>query len=113
MKAKEIAELLNGKIVGCQDSQEELTNAFSSDLMSDVLRLGGECSLLITGLCNIQTIRTAEMAMINTIILARGKTADEEMIEHAIDNDITIIETEYSIFKTSGILYTHGIKPMY
>jgi hypothetical protein len=53
------------------------------------------------------------MAMINTIILARGKRADEEMVEHAVDNDITIIETEYSIFKTSGLLYTHGIKPMY
>ena len=113
MKAKEIAELLNGRIVGCQDNNEELTNAFSSDLKIDVFRLGGECSLLITGLCNIQTVRTAEMAMINTIILARGKTADEEMVEHAVDNDITIIETEYSIFKTSGILYTHGIKPMY
>ncbi len=90
-----------------------MTNAFSSDLMSDVLRLGDECSLLITGLCNIQTIRTAEMSEIKTIILARGKTADAEMIEHAVDNDITIIETEYSIFKTSGILYQNGIKPMY
>ena len=56
MKAKEIAELLNGRIVGCQDNNEELTNAFSSDLMSDVLRLGGECSLLITGLCNIHQL---------------------------------------------------------
>lgn len=113
MKAQEIAKLLNGKIVGCTDNQDNLTNAFSSDLMSDVLRLGGDCSLLITGLCNIQTIRTAEMAEIKTIVLARGKAADSEMLEHAIDNDITIIETEYSIFKTSGILYQNGIKPMY
>ena len=113
MKVEEIIGLLEARVVGCVDVEKEVTNAFSSDLMSDVLRLGGDCTLLITGLCNIQTIRTAEMAEITTIILARGKKADEEMIEHAVDNEITIIETEFSIFKISGILYNHGLKPMY
>ncbi len=47
--------------------------AFGSDLMSDVLTLEDHDLLLITGLANPQTIRTAEMADIKMIIIARGK----------------------------------------
>ncbi|MBO4581961.1 MAG: hypothetical protein J5701_06745 [Bacteroidales bacterium] len=113
MKIKEIADLLNGKIIGDINYETESDNAFASDLMSDVLRLTTPCAMLITGLCNMQTIRTAEMADIKVIILARGKIADEEMIEQASVNDIIIIETGYSLFKVSGILYNYGVQPIY
>lgn len=113
MKIKELAELLNGTIIGNADYDTDYDHAFTSDLMSDVLRLNGRCDILITGLCNMQTIRTVEMAEINVIVLARGKKADEEMKEQAADNDIVIIETEYSLFKVSGILYAHGVQPMF
>ena len=39
MKIKEIADLLNGKIIGDINYETESDNAFASDLMSDVLRL--------------------------------------------------------------------------
>jgi len=35
------------------------------------------------------------------------------MTELAEENDICIIETEYSVFRVSGILYQNGIKPIY
>ncbi len=114
MKLKEIVDMTGGAVKGCQDNEDyEIKKAFSSDLMSDVLRVEMDQTVLITGLCNIQTIRTAEMADVRIVVITRGKAADDEMVELAIDNDVTIIETPYSTFRVSGLLYNAGLEPYY
>lgn len=90
-----------------------IEKAFSSDLMSDVLTLDDHNILLISGLANVQLIRTAEMADIKYILLARGKKATPEMIKLANENEIVLLETPFSIFKASGILYSNGLKALY
>jgi predicted transcriptional regulator len=116
MNIRDIAEKIAAKMVTeriCMNRSGLFQHAFASDLMSDVLRLTAENTVLITGLCNVQTIRTAEMAEIKLIVLARGKHADKLMIELAEENDICIIETDYSVFRVSGELYKNGIQPIY
>lgn len=114
MKLKEIVALTDGNVRGCRDNEDyEIKKAFSSDLMSDVLRVEMDQTVLITGLCNIQTIRTAEMADVRIVVITRGKVADDEMVELATDNDVTIIETSYSTFRVSGLLYNAGLEPYY
>ncbi len=93
--------------------QRKVQSAFSSDLMSDVLTLSAENILLITGLSNLQLVRTAEVADIYVVLLARGKRATPEMIELADENGLVILETPYSIYKASGILYEKGLKEVY
>jgi serine kinase of HPr protein (carbohydrate metabolism regulator) len=70
-------------------------------------------TVLITGLCNNQTMRTCEMADIRVILMGRDKQPDQDMIDLAVENDIVIIKSRYSIFKLSGILYGAGIQPLY
>ena len=114
MKIKEIARLVDGEIVGAPaDDSYEVEKAFASDLMSDVLRFSMEDTVLITGLCNNQTMRTSEMADLRVVLIGRDKQPDAEMLELAEDSDITIIKSKYSIFKLSGILYAAGIEPLY
>ncbi len=116
MKINEILALSRGEIATgcmCELENENFAHAFSSDLMSDVLRITAENTILITGLCNLQTIRTAEMADIKLIILTRGKKCDGMMKAVAEENDICIIETSYSIFRVSGELYKAGLLPIY
>ncbi|MFP4470711.1 MAG: DRTGG domain-containing protein [Bacteroidales bacterium] len=114
MRTKKLVELLNARIIsGDLDGDLKIEEAFASDLMSDVLTLDHSNPLLITGLANMQTIRTAEMADISVIVLARGKKAPPEMVELAQQNGITLLETPFSVFKTSGILFANGIKPVY
>jgi len=114
MKIREIAELLNAEIVyGEQFAHHEVEFAFASDLMSDVLTTKKDSMMLITGLANVQTIRTAEMSDIHCIVFARGKKVNEEMIELAEGLEIVLIECKYSMFKTSGLLYQAGIQPVY
>ncbi|HOI86447.1 MAG TPA: hypothetical protein PLV51_01165 [Lentimicrobium sp.] len=114
MKLREVVELLNAKVVSGEDQlNAEVEFAFASDLMSDVLTLETDNLLLLTGLANLQTIRTAEMSDINKIIFVRRKKATDEMIKLAADNDMILIECDYSMFKTSGMLFGSGLKPVY
>lgn len=114
MKIREIAKLLNAEIVcGGNFADYEVEFAFSSDLMSDVLTTKKDSMLLITGLANVQTIRTAEMSDIHCVVFVRGKKVNGEMIELASENEMVLIECRYSMFKTSGILYAAGIQPVY
>jgi hypothetical protein len=115
MKLENIVELLEGKIVtSCNKVSLNIERGFTSDLMSDVLTLG-QCEdvILLTGLANIQTIRTVEMAGLYIIALVRGKKASEEMIALAEENEIVIIETAFSGFRASAALYHAGIKALF
>lgn len=114
MRLTEIIKLTQASIVaGGTRDDHNLQNAFSSDLMSDVLTLDTEHILLITGLTNVQLIRTAEMADIEVVLLARNKKASKEMIDLANENGLVLLETPFSIFRSSGILYENGLKPVY
>ena len=114
MKLREILKLINGDVI-CGEShlEEEVTYAFASDLMSDVLTIKIDGFLLITGLANIQSIRTAEMSDVRYILFARGKNVTADMVELAEENDMVVLKTNYSLFKTSGILYGAGMEPVY
>jgi hypothetical protein len=114
MNIKKLIELVEGRqVCGNPDSGHTIDTAFASDLMSDVLTLDQISPLLITGLSNLQTIRTAEMADIHVIVFARNKKVSGEMISLANENNMILIETAFSVFRTSGVLYQNGIKPIY
>ena len=114
MDIRNINKLIQSTII-CTGNVDVLDfeYAFSSDLMSDVLCVDKEKVLLITGLANLQVIRTAEMSDIQCIIFARGKKISHEMKNLAIENSIALFECENSVFKISGILYEAGIKPLF
>lgn len=114
MKIKDLSKLLTANIVcGFEFEDMHVNQAFASDLMSDVLTLRESSPLLITGLANVQTIRTAEMADIKVILFARNKKITQEMMELARENKNVLLECPYSVFRISGILYEAGIKPVY
>jgi predicted transcriptional regulator len=114
MTLAEVTKILNATIVsGQQFKDREMTYVFASDLMSDVLTVSSHNLLLVTGLCNIQTIRASEMSDISNIVFVRGKKVTPEMIKIAEENQIALIECDYSMFKTSGLLFDAGLKPLY
>lgn len=113
MTLREITKLINGQVLLGEDRlDEEATNVFASDLMSDVLTLK-TTPLLLTGLCNVQTIRTCDMACIDHLVIVRNKKPNDEMLELAQENGMVLITSEYSLFKVCGILYEAGLEPLY
>lgn len=114
MTIKEISGIIHGRVISGEDkTTSEIEYAFSSDLMSDVLKVDRENILLITGLVNLQTIRTSEMAEISSIVFARNKKINSEIVSLAKETGIILIESPYSVFHISGELYKAGIKPLF
>ncbi len=111
MKLKEIVSLLECEIItGEEHLDQEVEFAFGSDLMSDVLAFTEEDTVLLTGLCNNQVIRTAEMLDLNAVIFVRGKRPDDEVIELAKEDNMFLACTSLSMYSASGVLYSHGLK---
>lgn len=114
MTLKDVAELTNAQVLcGSQRLNDSVEFCFASDLMSDVLTLKVNDILLITGLVNIQSIRTAEMSDIPYMLLVRNKEVTPDMIMLAEENGILLMKSSYSMFKASGILYQAGLKGIF
>ena len=99
MKIEEIAKLLNANIL-CNEEKNDLEvfSACGSDLMSDVMAFVKENVLLLTGLINVQVIRTATLMDIGAICFVRGKQPTEEMIEMAKENGIILLSSKEPLF---------------
>lgn len=110
MTIRDISNMLSAEIIcGEEHLDDAVHNACGSDMMSDVLAFVKDHSLLITGLCNPQVIRTAEMMDIICIAFVRGKTPDEAMIELAKERGIVLMSTKLRMFTACGILYKAGL----
>jgi len=80
----ELSSLLQAKVCCCEDmTNRQISFVCAGDLMSDILVFSQPHALLITGLVNLQVIRTAEMLDIAAIVFIAGKVPSEEMLELA------------------------------
>ena len=114
MKIKEIVNILDARVLcGEEHIESEINHGFASDLMSDVLTLDTEKMVLITGLANMQTIRTVEMADVHCVLFVRNKQVTPEMLALAKEEDLVLLQCKYSMFNTVGKLFTAGLSPVY
>ena len=110
MKISKVAEILNAKILCCEELSDcEVCSACGSDMMSDVLAFVKDQALLLTGLVNTQVVRTAEMMDMACIVFVRGKDPDQSIINLAEQRDITLLKTKYRMFTACGLLYSNGL----
>lgn len=114
MKISEIVKILDGTVMTGENRLEENNDyVFATDLMSEVLTLGDKNPIILSGLCNMQTIRTCEMGNLDILIIVRGKKPTDDMMELAEENGMVVIACGYSMFKACGLLYQNGLKPLY
>lgn len=114
MKMQELVHLIEGEVLyGKGEMMEtDVTVAYSADLLSDVLALTEGDTLLITGTTSLQVIRVAEILGITGIVFVRGKRPADDVISVAEKRlNIPIITTNKTMFETSGLLFTHGVRP--
>lgn len=119
MQLSKVLEILSAKQYNfeCPHCTKEIEYAFVCDLMSDALMLLkrlpshiGEHGALVTGLVTNQALRTAEILDLETIIFVRGKTPTQSVIDLADKIGITLVGTELTMYKTSGLLFQNGVK---
>ncbi len=110
MQMRKIAELLDADILCGHDSLDGVVkSAFGCDMMSDVLAFVKNQAVLLTGLCNPQVVRTAEMMDMRCIVFVRGKIPPAEVVALAKDAGIVVMTTKERMYAACGKLYTHGL----
>ena len=111
MTLHEIKDLLHCEVLSGGDTLElDVTQVVASDGMSEILASAKSRDLMITGLTNIQSIRTADIAGVCAVIYCRGKLPEKKVIEFARQKRIPVLVTKMGMFDICGVLYNKGLK---
>lgn len=116
MLVKEIIDILDAREIYIDNPEiyeKNYDKGFSSDLMSDALALlknETEDILFITGLANVQSLRTAEVLDLETILFVRGKPLDMSIVDMAKTLEINLFQTDLTMFEACGKLYEAGMR---
>jgi predicted transcriptional regulator len=110
MRLEEVVKLIYGRVLTDDvDWHAEVEGGCGADLMSDVLASVQPNAILLTGLCNPQVVRTAQMADVAAIVFVRGKMPTQDVIDLANEEKIPLITTPYGMFELCGRLYKAGL----
>ena len=106
MKIRELAERLNLELIsGAQGINREVTGAYVSDLLSDVMGHAGEGEVWITLQTHRNVIAIASLKDLSGVILVRNNIPDADSIEASDKENIPVFSTHYCTFELSGLVY--------
>jgi predicted transcriptional regulator len=110
VKLSEIQRILRAEVlVDAGKLEKEVEMAFGADLMSDILAMCREQTLLLTGMTHIQVIRTAVVSDLAAIIFVRGKRPGPEVIELAEEAGIPLLLCKLTMYEAAGLLFGAGL----
>jgi predicted transcriptional regulator len=110
MKLTELIKLVQGEVLTRGVNLErEVKGGCGADLMSDVLAYSQPDAVLMTGLCNKQVVRTAQMADVAAVVFVRDKQPNDDTIQLANETGIPLITTMLGMFEACGRLYRAGV----
>jgi len=111
MKLAAIRDLMQCTILAGGDALDiDVDTAVAADGMSAVLAAPHPGALMITGLANIQSVRTADVAFISAILYVRGSRPNETAVEFARKKKIVLLSTALGMFDACGTLRNQGLK---
>ena len=111
MKLSDIKEILKARIlVGEHKLDSPVSSGTASDLMSDMLRGPTAGALLLTGLNNIQVIRSSVISGVVAVVLVRDKDPSVEMITLASEHDLPLLSTPFTMYSACGRLFREGLR---
>lgn len=111
LKLKDAQKALNAIVLAGEDQLDKIAEtACGADLMSDVLAFTKRKTLLLTGLTNVQVIKTANVSDLCALIFVRGKAPSKEVLDAAKEASLPIMVTDYTMFEACGILYSKGLR---
>ncbi|MBU0717243.1 MAG: transcriptional regulator [Planctomycetes bacterium] len=107
----EIKDTLKCEVLAGQDNLAmEVETVVASDGMSEILAFARPGALMLTGLTNVQSIRTADIANVQAVIYIRGKRPEAKVITLAREKNIPVLVTALGMFDVCGILREAGLK---
>jgi hypothetical protein len=101
MTVKDLSKIEGFKTVLLVDENALIADAYTGDLLSDVIGNVGEDSILITVQAHKNTIAVGSLSSMPAIVVCNGRTCPDDMIKAAKDSEISLFETEDNQFHAS------------
>jgi hypothetical protein len=101
----EVRAAIGAVPIWCPNPALPVAGVVAADLMSDVLVDSRPGFVLVTGLMNVQVIRTAAIADLAAVVFARGKAVPDEVLELARQMNVPVFASHDSLFEAAGRLY--------
>ncbi len=105
MTVKEIIEKLDLKCLNEANLDADVSGAYASDLLSDVMGNARSGQVWVTMQTHKNVTAIASLKDIPAVILVRDGVPDEDMLEHAKEEDICILVSHDATFQVCGKLY--------
>ena len=115
MKLSEIRDVLRCEVLtGEDDLSMEVQTVVASDGMSEILAFAHPGALMITGLTNVQSVRTADIANVRAIVYIRGKRPNDRTINLARESGIPVLASHVGGLPEAklGIDYVLPVQPI-
>jgi len=111
LKFSEVQQILNAQALCGSEMLDDIMvhSVCGADLLSDVLAFCKENTLLLTGITNLQVIRTVELSDLIGIVFVRGKKPDQDVVKAAKDKNIPVLVTKCTMYEACGLLYATGL----
>ena len=101
MKLEQLLEIPGTTVVLPGPDGTEISSAFTSDLLSDVMAHAAEDSVLITIQAHLNTVAVASLAGIRAILACSSRPVPADMLAAAQNQQIAIYRTPLNQFAAS------------
>ncbi|MDR0784379.1 MAG: hypothetical protein LBE74_00640 [Treponema sp.] len=105
MTITEIAAALGAEVVQDEFEDVEITGAYTSDLLSDVIANAKEGGALVTIQAHKNTVAVATLVNVSAIIICNARPLPDDMLSAAKDEGIAVIRSRENQFTISGKLF--------
>ena len=103
MKLADVKDILQCEVLLGENALSiDIETVVASDGMSEILAFACPEALMITGLTNIQSVRTADIADVRAIVYIRGKRPGSDALALAREKNIPVLATDLGMGATLG-----------
>ena len=111
MKLEEITDKLSlEKGTRYFDGGRNISGAYTSDLLSDVIANSKKDNVWITLQTHLNIVAVAVLKELSAIIIVMDKEIDKDTLKKAREEKINILKTSMTAYQASGKLYELGIR---
>jgi len=105
MTIRDLAASLGAEICQAEFEDAELTGAYTSDLLSDVMANARDGGALVTIQAHRNTVAVATLVNISVIVVCNSRPLPDDMLGAARDEGIAVIRTRENQFTVSGRIW--------
>lgn len=107
MKLSDLVKILNWQVLaGADQLDKEVTGAYVSDLLSDVIGFASKGQIWLTLQTHKNIVAVASLKDLSAILIVKKLQPDADTLAKAIEEEIPIISCADDTFEAAGKLYT-------